>query len=63
MKPDEIITQFSEATLSFDNILGQPTDSDIFRLFEAIVHILLTVPYDKANGIHSHIGLIYSKID
>ena len=61
MKPDEIVTQFAEATLSFDNIIGQPTDSDIVRLFEAMTHILLTVPYDEAHGKHSLIGLIYSK--
>ena len=50
MKPDEIVTQFSEATFSFDNIIGQPTDSDIVRLFEAMSHILFTIPYDEAHG-------------
>ena len=49
--------------MSFDNIIGQPTDSDIFRLFEAMTHILLTIPYDEAHGKHSLIGLIYSKAE
>ena len=56
MKPDEIVTQFAETTLSFDNIIGQPTDSYIVRLFEAMPHILLTVPYNEAHGKHSLIG-------
>ena len=63
MKPDEIITQFAEVTLSFDAILGQPTDLYIVRMFEAIAHILPTVSYDEANRVHSLIGLIYSKAE
>jgi hypothetical protein len=65
MKPDEIVTQFAEATLYFDNIIGQPTDSDLVRIFEAMAHILLTIPYlyDEAHGKHSLIGLIYSKAE
>ena len=63
MKPDEIVTQFAEATLSFDNIIVHPTDSDIVRLFEAMVHILLTVPYGEAHGKHSLVGLIYSEAE
>ena len=63
MKPDEIATQFAEATLSFDQIIGQPTDSDIVRMFEAMAHILLTVPYDEAHASHSLIGLLYSEAE
>ena len=60
MKHDEIVTQFAEATLSFENIIGQTPDSYIFQLFEAMAHILLTIPYDEAHGKYSLIGLIYS---
>ena len=63
MKPDEIVTQFAEATLSFDNIIGQPTDSDIFRLFETMAHILLTVPYNEAHAKDSLVDLIYSEAE
>jgi hypothetical protein len=63
MKPDEIVIQFAEVTFSFHNIIGQPTDSGIVRLFEAMAHILLTIPYDEAHGKHSLIGLIYSKAE
>ena len=58
MKPDEIVTQFAEATLSFDNSIGHPTDSDIVQLFETMAHILLTVPYDEDHAKDSLIGLI-----
>ena len=61
MKPEDIITQFAERTVTFDPISGQPTDSDIVCLVEAIAQILLIVPYDEANGDHSLIGLIYSQ--
>ena len=63
MKPEDIITQFAEATLAFDFILGQPNHTDIVRLMEAIAQILFLVPYDEANASHSLSGLIYSKED
>ena len=61
MKPEDITTQFSERTVTFDPISGQPNDSEIIRLIDSIAQILLLVPYDEANGDHSLIGLIYSK--
>ena len=61
MKPEELATQFAEATLSFDQIIGQPTDSDIVRIFEALAQILLPVPYDEAHASHNLIGLVYSE--
>ena len=61
MKPEDITTQFSERTVTFDPISGQPTDSDIFYLIEAIAQILLLVPYDEVNGDNNLISLVYSK--
>ena len=49
--------------MRLDNIIGQPTDSGIFRLFETMAHILRTVPYDEAHAKDSLIGLIYSKAE
>jgi len=63
MKPDEIATQFAEATLSFNQIIGQPADSDIVRIFEAMAQILLPVPYDEAHASHNLIGLLYSETE
>ena len=60
MKPEDVTIQFAERTLTFDHISGQPTDSDIVRLMEALAQILLLIPYNEENGIHSLIGLIYS---
>ena len=63
MKPEELATQFAEATLSFDQIIGQPTDTDIVHIFEALAQILLPVPYDEARASHNLIGLVYSEAE
>ena len=63
MKPEKIATQFAEAILSFDQIIGQPTDSDIVRMFEAMAQILLPVPYDESHASHNLIGLLYSEAE
>ena len=63
MKPEELATQFAEATLSFDQIIGQPTDSDIVRIYEALAQILLPIPYDEAHADHNLIGLVYSEAE
>ena len=49
--------------MAFDVISGQPNDTDIVRLTEAIAQIMFLVPYDEVNTSHSLIGLIYSKAD
>jgi hypothetical protein len=63
MKPEELATTFAEATLSFDQIIGQPTDTDIVHIFEALAQILLPVPYDEARASHNLIGLVYSEAE
>lgn len=58
MSPEEIVAKFAEALEQFEPVVGQPTDSDLNRIREVLVQILLVIPYDEAEGIHNLIGLI-----
>ena len=49
MSPEEIVAKFTEALEQFEQIPGQPTDSDLTRLREVLIQILLVVPFDEAD--------------
>ena len=40
-------------------IVGQPSDSDLTRLWEAVTPLLLHIPYDETGAVHNLIGLIW----
>ena len=62
MTPEEILAKFVTALDNFEPITGQPSDTDLTRLREAIALLLLQIPYDKTGGKHNLIGLILSKL-
>ena len=49
MTPEEIVEKFAHALNNFNLIVGQPFDSDLTRLREAVAPLLLQILYDK-NG-------------
>ena len=61
MTPDEIVAKFAAALDHFEPILDQLSDTDLTRLREAIVPLLLQIPYDETGGTHNLIGIIRSK--
>ena len=59
MTPEEIVAKFAHSLDIFEPIVGQPYDSDLTRLREAVAPLLLQIPYDKTGAVHNLIGLIW----
>jgi hypothetical protein len=53
MTPDAITRLFKEAYDTFPPLEGKPTDDDLLAIREALLPILMVIPYDQLNGIHS----------
>ena len=58
MTPEKIVTKSAHALDNFEPIDGQPFDTNLTRLWEAVAPILLQIPYDKTGAVHNLIGLI-----
>ena len=61
MTPEEIVAKFAHSLNQFEPTVGQPSDSDLTRLQEAVAPLLLQIMYDKTGGVHNLIGLIRPK--
>ena len=51
--PDAITRLFKEAYDTFPPLEGKPTDDDLLAIRECILPLLMVIPYDQLNGIHS----------
>ena len=60
MTPEDITATIKAALDLFPPIQGKPTDEHITRIVDVLTPILLDIPYDEANAIHSLVGLIAS---
>ena len=58
MTPEEIVAKFAHALDNFEPIDGQPSDTDLIRLQEAVIPLLLQILYDETGTVHNLIGLI-----
>ena len=58
MTPEEIVAKFAHSLNQFEPITGQPSDSNLTRIREAVAPLLLQIPYDKMGAIHNLTGLI-----
>ena len=58
MTPEEIVAKFSDAIDQFNPIDAQPSDTDLKKIREVLVLLLIKTPYDKTEGTHNLIGLI-----
>ena len=58
MTPEEIAEKFAHSLDNFEPIVGQPSDSDLKRLREAVDPLLLQIPYVETGAVHNLIGLI-----
>ena len=56
---EEIVAKFAHSLKNFEPIVGQPSDSDLTRLREAVAPLLLLIPYDETGVVHNLIGLIW----
>ena len=50
--------KFAHALNNFEPITGQPSDTDLKRLREAVAPLLLQIPCDETGTVHNLIGLI-----
>jgi len=53
MTPDGITHLFKEAYDTFPPLEGKPTDDDLLAIQECILSLLMVIPFDQLNGIHS----------
>jgi len=53
MTPDAITRLFKEAYDTFPPLEGKPTDDDLLAIREALLPLLMVIPYDQLNGVHS----------
>ena len=58
MTPEEVLSLLKEAADAFAAISGKPADNDLTRVEKVIYPLLLSVPYDQAEGIHNLRGII-----
>ena len=61
MTPEEIVAKFAHSLKNFEPIVGQPSDSDLTRLREAVAPLLLQIPYDETGTVHNLVGLIWTE--
>ena len=62
MTPEEIVAKFAHALNNFELITGQPSDTNLTRLWEAVVPLLIHIPYDETGGKQNLISLIRPKL-
>ena len=55
------MANFAHELEKFEPITGQPSDTNLTRLWEAVAPLLLQIPYDETGGVHNLIGLIRPK--
>ena len=58
MTPEEIVAKFAHALDNFEPINGQPSNTDLTRLREDVLPLLLQILYDETGAVHNLIGLI-----
>ena len=58
MTPKAIVAKLANALRQFDQIYGQPSDTNLTEIREVVAPLLLQIPYEKTEGTHNIIGLI-----
>ena len=53
MTPNAITHLFKEAYDTFPPLEGKPSDDDLLAIWEALLPLLMVIPYDQLNGVHS----------
>ena len=58
MRPDAVTLLFKEAYDVFPPLEGKPTDDDLLSIREALLPLLMVIPFDAVGGIHSLTALL-----
>ena len=61
MTLEEIVEKFAHALDNCDHIDRQPSDTDLTRLQEVVVPLLLQIPYDETGAVQNLIGHIWPR--
>ena len=57
-KTDNLTLQLQKATEGFTEIVDQPADNDLIKIFKLIVPVLMKTKYDELNLTHNLLGVI-----
>ncbi len=57
MTPDAITRLFKEAYDTFPPLGGKPTDDDLLAIQRILLPLLMVIPYDQLEGIHSLVAI------
>ena len=57
--PKEIVAKFANSINQFKPIDGQPSNTDLTRIWEVVEPLLLQIPYGKIGTVHNLISLIW----
>jgi hypothetical protein len=58
--PLDVTKLLHDALDTQPTIIGQPNNDDLLSLKEKLLHVLQTISYDRADGIHHVVGVIQS---
>ena len=58
MTPEDIVEKFAHALDNLNQITGQPSDTDLTRIQEAVTPLLIQILYEETSAVHNLIGLI-----
>jgi hypothetical protein len=53
MTPNAITRLFKEAHDAFPPLEGNPSNNDLLAIWETLLPLLMVIPYDQLNGVHS----------
>jgi hypothetical protein len=62
MTPDAITRLFKEAYDTFPPLEGKPMDDNLLAIREALLPLLMVIPYDQLNGIHSLTAILMEAV-
>ena len=63
MKSEEIVGLFERLAENIPVIAQQPTEEDVYDLYEAVYPVLLDIEYDATEGKHNLVGLVDTDAD
>jgi hypothetical protein len=58
MTPDAITLLFKEARNTFPPLKGKPMDNNLMSIGETLLPILMNIPYDQLEGVHSLMAIL-----
>jgi hypothetical protein len=62
MTPNTLTRLFKEAHDSFPPLEGKPSDNDLLTIQETLLLLLMVIPYNQLNGVHSLTAILTKAI-